>query len=127
MNMTASSGDQAAVTHTVAPADTAEALRSGDLAVLGTPAMLAWSEEATCAVLDLDNAVTSVGTKVSINHIAPSPVGAVITVTATVVLVAGRTISFDVVAVDEAERTVGHGQVQRAIVDRARFMGRLEK
>ena len=41
--------DSASVTHVVGPDDTAAALGSGDLPVLGTPRLLAWCEEATVA------------------------------------------------------------------------------
>ena len=41
------------VTRTVTGADTARAVGSGDLDVLGTPVLLAWCEAATCAALDL--------------------------------------------------------------------------
>ncbi|MEO6471098.1 MAG: thioesterase, partial [Aeromicrobium sp.] len=75
----------AQVTHTVTSDDTAVALGSGDLPVLATPRLLAWLEEATCAALDLNAGQTSVGTRVDIEHLAASLVGAVVTATATVI------------------------------------------
>ena len=52
------------VTHVVTAEHTARAVGSGDLEVLGTPVVIAWLEEATCAVLDIDERQTSVGTRI---------------------------------------------------------------
>ena len=116
-----------AVTHTVTDDDTAIALGSGDLAVLGTPRLLAWSEEATCAAVALDDASTSVGTRVELEHLAPSPVGAEVTVTATVVHRDGRLIRFQVVAHDAEGNVLATGEVRRVVVDRERFLSRLDR
>ena len=43
---------EATLTFTVTDADTAEAVGSGSLPVLGTPRLLAWCEAATCAAID---------------------------------------------------------------------------
>jgi predicted thioesterase len=116
-----------AVTHTVTDDDTAIALGSGDLAVLATPRLLAWSEQATVAAVVLDDASTSVGTRVELEHLAPSPVGAEVTVTATVVHRDGRLIRFQVVAHDVEGNVLATGEVQRVVVDRHRFLSRLDR
>ena len=108
--------------------DTALALGSGDLPVLGTPRLLAWCEAATCAAIadTLDEARTSVGTRVTLEHLAPSPVGAAVAVTATVVYSDGRLLRFQVVAQHVGdEKPVGHGEITRVVVDRDRFLSRL--
>jgi predicted thioesterase len=123
-----STGQQATVTHTVADGDTARALGSGDLPVLGTPRLLAWAEEATCAALaaSLPGGRTSVGTRVQLEHVGASPVGAEVRVTATVVYSDGRLVRFEVVAEHVGdEKVVGHGEVTRVVVDRERFLSRL--
>ena len=123
-----STGQQATVTHTVGDADTAVAVGSGDLPVLGTPRLLAWAEEATCAALAayLPHERTSVGTRVQLDHVGASPVGAEVRVTATVVHSDGRLVRFEVVAEHVAdEKVVGHGEVTRVVVDRNRFLARL--
>ena len=63
--MPISTGLSARQTFTVADDDTAAALGSGDLPVLGTPRLLAWCEATTCAALaeELTGAETSVGTR----------------------------------------------------------------
>lgn len=111
--------------HVVAPADTAAALGSGDLQVLGTPRLLAWCERATCAALDLDAAQTSVGTRIALDHRAPSPVGAEVVVTAHLATADGRTRRFAVRVEDGDGALLAEGEVVRAVVDRERFLGRL--
>lgn len=113
------------VTRTVSAADTARAVGSGDLDVLGTPVLLAWCEAATCAVLDLADGSTSVGTRVEIAHLAPSPIDTEVTATAEVVERDERRARFTVTATDGAGTEVARGTVERAIVDRERFLSRL--
>jgi predicted thioesterase len=112
--------------HTVTDADTALAVGSGSLPVLGTPRLLAWCEAATCAALEpaLDEGATSVGTRVALEHQAPSAVGAVVTVTASVVHVDGRLVRFTVAA-RQGGKLVGSGEVTRVVVDAERFLARV--
>jgi len=117
----------AQVTHTVEDDDTAVALGSGDLPVLGTPRLLAWCEEATCAALELDDRSSSVGTRVDIEHLAASCVGAIVTATATVIHTDGRLLRFRVAAHDDSGQLIGTGEVRRVIVDRERFMTRVKR
>ena len=111
----------------VGEGDTAAALGSGDLPVLGTPRLLAWAEAATCAALEpsLDEGRTSVGTRVALEHLSASAVGASVQVTATVVHEDGRLVRFEVVAVDGADQVVGHGEMTRVVVDAERFLARI--
>jgi fluoroacetyl-CoA thioesterase len=121
-------GASATLERTVTRVDTAEAVGSGDLPVLGTPVLLAWCEAATCAAVApvLTEGRATVGTRVELEHLAASPVGAVVAVTATLVYVDGRLLRFDVLARHlEDDKVVGHGQVTRVVVDRVRFLSRL--
>lgn len=124
-------GDNKTLSFTVSDRDTALAVGSGDLPVLGTPRLLAWCEAATCAVVDgaAGRGQTSVGSRVQLDHVAASPVGAAVAVTATVAYVDGRLVRFEVVAVHTLrsgdEKVVGHGEVTRVVVDRDRFLSRL--
>lgn len=120
-------GQMATVEHVVTTDDTAIALGSGDLPVLGTPRLLAWCEEATCAALDLDDRSSSVGTRVDIEHLAASSVGVVVTATATVIHTDGRLVRFQVAAHDDAGLLIGSGEVRRVVVDRERFMARARR
>lgn len=115
----------ATVTHVVGPEHTAHAVGSGDLDVLGTPVIVAWLEEATCAVLELDPDQTSVGTRIDVQHVLASRVGATIATTATVTQRDGRMVIFDVAAHDGRGALVAHGTIRRVIVGRARFLERV--
>jgi fluoroacetyl-CoA thioesterase len=108
----------------VSEADTAVAVGSGSLPVLGTPVLLAWCEAATCAALDLSEGSTSVGTRVSLEHLAASAVGATVGVTATVAYADGRLVRFTVEA-RQGDKLVGTGEVTRVIVDAEKFLSRL--
>ncbi len=117
----------ATLTFTVTSDDTAAAVGSGDLPVLGTPRLLAWAEAATCAAVtqELAPEQTSVGTHVSLQHRRASAVGEEITVRADVAGRDGRHLRFAVSALDSSGAEVGQGEVARVIVDRERFLARL--
>jgi fluoroacetyl-CoA thioesterase len=117
--------DTGSVTHVVTEADTARALGSGDLAVLGTPRVLAWCEEATCAALELDVRQTSVGTRIDLEHLAASPVGAEVTATAHVIHTDGRLVRLQVAAHDSHGTLLATGEIRRVVVDRERFLARI--
>jgi len=123
---------EATLTFTVTDDDTAIAVGSGSLPVLGTPRLLAWCEAATCAAIeaDLPEGATSVGTRVALEHLAASPVGARVEVTASTTYVDGRLHRFTVSARHFTEdgddgKAVGSGEVTRVVVDAARFMDRV--
>jgi predicted thioesterase len=124
--MTLEPGLQASVSLTVSDADTAQAVGSGDVPVLATPRLLALAEAASVTALagHLDAGRTSVGTRVQLEHLRPSPVGAVVLVRAQLVAVDGRLVRFEVAAEDGHGQLVGHGEVTRVVVDRDRFLGR---
>jgi predicted thioesterase len=115
----------ASITHTVGPEHTALAVRSGDVEVLGTPVLLAWCEEATCDALSLDPEQTSVGARVEIGHLIPSPVGTTIIANADMIARDGRLVTFRIEAVDTSGALVATGQIRRIVVDRDRFLARL--
>lgn len=118
--------DETKLRFTVTDDDTAAALGSGSLPVLATPRVLAWCEATTCAVLaaELDEASTSVGTRVSLEHTAASAVGATIEVTASQTYADGRLRRFNVAAYDGG-KLVANGEVTRVIVDSERFLAKL--
>jgi predicted thioesterase len=114
----------------VTPADTALALGSGDVEVLATPRLLAWCEAATVAELadpvpDGAPDRTSVGSRVSLEHLAATPVGGRIEITATLEYEDGRLVRFRVAALDRGGKLVGTAEITRVVVDRARFLARL--
>ncbi len=110
----------------VGPEQTAAAVGSGDLPVLGTPVMIALMESAACDAVAgrLPDGHTSVGTRVEVRHRVPSPLGAEVTAHATVTAANGRTIEFAVTAVHDVEgitTPIGDGTHARAVVERATF------
>lgn len=122
---------EAALTFTVTDADTARAVGSGSLPVLGTPRLLAWLEAATCAAIDptLPEGSTSVGTRVTLEHLGASPVGQAVQVTASTAYADGRLHRFAVAArhLDGgvAGKVVATGEVTRVVVDAERFLSRI--
>jgi fluoroacetyl-CoA thioesterase len=119
---------EATLVFIVADADTAAAVGSGSLPVLGTPRLLAWCEAATCAAIDptLPEGSTSVGTRVQLEHLAASPVGTEVEVTATTAYVDGRLHRFTVAARHTADgKVVASGEVTRVVVDSERFLARI--
>lgn len=117
----------ATLTFTVTDADTAVAVGSGTLPVLGTPRLLAWCEAATCAAIApmVEPGRTSVGTRISLEHLVASPVGAELTVSASDVYVDGRLVRFAVSARHADGKLVGSGEVTRVVVDTEKFLSRL--
>ena len=108
--------------------DTAAAVGSGSLPVLGTPRLLAWLEAATCACLEpeLGEGSTSVGTRMQVEHLAASPVGAEVEVSASSAYEDGRLHRFTVSARDTTSgKVLAAGEITRVVVDAERFMSRL--
>lgn len=117
---------QATVRHVVGPGDTATALGSGNVDVLATPRLLALMEAATvqAGAPELGPGQTSVGTRIQIEHMRPSPLGAEVVVHARLSGVEGRQMRFDVAAEHADGTLVASGQVTRAVVDMDTFMTR---
>jgi fluoroacetyl-CoA thioesterase len=109
----------------VAPSDTARAIGSGDVEVLATPRLVALFEQATIDALRgiLDEHQTSVGMRVQIDHLQPTPVGAEVVVEAQLEKIEGRRMTFTVTAADSGG-LVAAGKVTRVTVDVDRFMGK---
>ena len=106
----------------VTEADTALAMRSGDVAVLATPRLVALCEEACVAlVTGLPPERTTVGTRIEIDHLKATPVGGSVTTEATLQSDDGKRLEFEVVAVDGDGDEVGRARHWRAVVRRDRF------
>jgi fluoroacetyl-CoA thioesterase len=116
-------GLEAVFRHTVTEADTAAAVGSGEVPVLATPRVLALAERATVAAVAgaLEAGATTVGTRVELDHLAPTPVGAEVAVQAVLERVEGRRLQF-AVRLDDGTRPVARGMVTRVVVDTAAFV-----
>ena len=111
----------------VSDQDTARALRSGAVDVLGTPRLIALCEEASCRAIApaLADGATTVGMKVGLDHLQPSPIGERVVAEAVLSKVEGRRLTFTVSASD-SRGLVAAGKVQRVIVDVERFMAKCQ-
>ncbi len=109
----------------VTEADTARALKSGTVEVLGTPRLIALCEEATCAALGgrLPEGHTTVGMRVQIDHLQPTAVGQEVVAEATLEKIDGRRLMFTVSASD-TRGLVAAGKVTRVLVEVDRFHGK---
>lgn len=114
-------------TMTVGVQHTARVLGSGSLPVLGTPAMTALMEQAATNLAQalLPEGWTSVGTALSVAHVAATPVGAVVRAAAKVEVVEGRRLRYTVEAFDEAG-PIGHGTHERYVVEAEKFMAKAQ-
>src|SRR5664280_1643865 len=85
-------GQRAEFSYRVTAADTAAQLGSGDVAVLGTPRVLALMERATVQAVarSLEPGETTVGVSAHLEHLAASPVGAAVDAEAARALLHGR-------------------------------------
>ena len=118
---------QAQTTLHVTDADTAQAVGSGDLPVLGTPRLVALAEQATVAAAKalLTEGQTTVGTRIRFDHVYPTPVGGTVTASAELAHRDDRLLRFTVAAHDADGRLVGEGEITRVIVNAERFMAKL--
>jgi predicted thioesterase len=116
-------GLSAVVDLIVSEEDTAIALRSGEVPVLATPRILALVEEATVRALEghLEQGSSTVGMRVQLEHISPTPIGGHVRAEANLEKVEGRRLVFHVAARDE-RGLIAAGKVTRVVVDVDRFM-----
>lgn len=114
------------VTRVVDRGMTAAAVGSGLAAGLATPVMIGLMEGAAVEAVQpcLAEGLSTVGTRVEVEHLAPTPVGMQVTARATLDVVDGRRLVFSVTAEDEVG-LVGRGTHERFIVDRDGFARRL--
>ncbi len=107
---------------------TAPRVGSGKVHVLATPVMINVIEAAALAAVErfLPAGYQSLGTVLSVRHIAATPVGMRIRATAKVTKVDGRTIFFTVSVLDDKE-LVGDGTHERVVVNVAKFDERVQR
>jgi fluoroacetyl-CoA thioesterase len=113
----------ATVRQVVGEEDTAEAVGSGDVPVLATPVVLTLVERAAVAAVapHLDPGTSTVGARVGLDHLAPTPVGGRVSATARLDSVEGRKLRFSF-EVSDARGVVARGIHVRVIVQRDAFL-----
>ena len=107
--------------------NTAKTMDSGTLDVFATPARVALAER-TCwmsVASELDEGCGSVGTKLELEHTAPTPVGMTVTCESELTAVEGRKLVFKVSLHDE-KGPVGGGVHERFVVHDAKFAAKAE-
>jgi predicted thioesterase len=126
--MTVPTGLEASLTYTITTEDTARAVGSGDVDVLATPRLLALAEAATVRAVagHIGEQQTTVGSRVQLEHLRASPVGADIRVHARLGYTDGRLLRFDVAAEHADGTLVASGQITRVLVERDRFLARIQ-
>ena len=95
---------------------------SGMVPVLATPALIACMENACMRLVQpaFGEGITTVGTRVEVAHLAPTPEGARIQVTATLLATDGRRFTYRVEASDESGK-IGEGPMERQSVRLSSF------
>ena len=109
-------------------AATARSMGSGELAVLATPALVALMEKTAWESVApyLADGCGTVGSRMDIRHLAPTPVGMEVVCTSELVEMEGRRLVFHIAAHDAAG-VVAEAEHERFIIDNARFMAKAEK
>lgn len=98
-----------------------------DARIYATPSMILDMEH-TCRELILQHADAgedSVGIEVAVKHLAATLAGQTVEITAKVISVEGRKITFELTAQDELD-TAGAGTHSRFVVDKAKTVERLK-
>ncbi len=115
------------MTDVVTEENTARSLGSGSLAVYGTPAMLLLVEKAAVALLEgrLEEGMTSVGTRLDVEHLAPTPVGGKVSCAVTLIKIEDRKLTFRVLVEDQTG-IIGKGTHERFLVDADRFQAKAD-
>jgi fluoroacetyl-CoA thioesterase len=113
---------------TVAEQHTAPHIGSGHVKVLATPVLVTLMEAAALQAVDglMPEGYQTVGIRIDVRHYAATPVGMRVTVSAEVIKVEGRTVTFRLIAQDEKER-IGEGSHERVIINVARFDQRVQE
>jgi fluoroacetyl-CoA thioesterase len=98
--------------------------------VFSTPSMIAEMEE-TCRLLLKEQFISekdsdSVGTLVNVRHLAATPVGAVVLLTARIIESKSRKVTFEVEASDKLEK-IGEGIHERVVINIPRFKAKFNE
>ncbi|MDD6320477.1 MAG: thioesterase family protein [Oscillospiraceae bacterium] len=106
----------------VTEANTAAAMGSGELQVFATPALAALVEKACWQSVapELDPGCGTVGSRLELDHTAPTPVGLTVRCDCTLTAVEGRKLTFEATMSDD-RGPVGHAVHERFIIQNDRF------
>ena len=113
---------------TVTEGDTAKAHKSGTLDVLATPRMAALIEETAWRSVagELEEGMGTVGIKLDLGHLAPTPVGMKVWCESLLTGVDGRKLTFSITVFDGAGK-IGEGLHERFIIEETKFQAKADK
>lgn len=128
MDLKIKEGISYTATQIVEKKDTAAEYGSGLVEVFATPAMIALMENAALKTVlpFLGNDDSTVGFEINVRHLKPTPVGMRVECTATLTELAGKKLTFSIVAKDE-EGKIGEGTHTRYIINSKKFMEKLNQ
>ena len=104
---------------------TAKVMGSGTLDVFATPSMVALMEQTAAESVQshLDEGVTSVGTKINVEHLSADPVGIEVTCESILTEVDNRKLCFDI-TVSDIHGVVGKAYHERFLIKAESFMNK---
>ena len=104
---------------------TAKVMGSGTLDVFATPSMVALMEQTAAESVQplLDEGVTSVGTKINVEHLSADPVGIEVECESILTEVDNRRLCFDIVVSDK-HGVVGKAYHERFLIKSESFMNK---
>ena len=110
---------------TVTDKNTAKALKSGELDVFATPALVALAEETAWKSVSecLEHNQSTVGTKINISHIAPTPIGMNVKCETELIEIDRRKLVFNVNVYDD-KKQIAVGKHERFIVNIEKFLSK---
>jgi len=122
MDFDLNKGLSAKVEKTVTENDTARRFGSGGVDVYATPMMIGLMENAALKAVDhlLPEGYVTVGTSLTVDHLAATPVGMKVYACAVLTGIEGKKLIFSVEAFDEVDK-IGQGIHERYIVNLEKF------
>ena len=118
-------GLAATIERVVGDDDTSAAAGTSDVAMLATPSIILFAEQATWAAIEgrLPEGTSAVEHRVEISHLAPTPVGAKVRAEAVLEAVEGRRLVFRISVTDD-RGLVAAGRFTRVLVSKEKFIER---
>lgn len=127
MDFNLSEGMEHTETYTVEDKYIADFLGSGKVAVLSTPSMILMMENTALLLAQdkLPEGWVTVGTRVDISHLKPARKGEAVKIIARLKKIEKKHLTFSVKAIVN-DTTIGEGIHERHIVNKERFMKKIE-
>ncbi len=113
---------------TVTKEDTAVVHKSGTLKVLATPRMAALMEETAWKSVadDLEPGMGTVGIRLELDHLAPTPIGMKVQCESVLEKVEGRKLTFSIMAKDE-KGIIGKAVHERFVIEEEKFQSKADQ